>query len=112
MVVPIPLVDEWGHILLQNLFALLKGCKQSKVDGSLLLLKKKTCSHEKVIMYWKQKIIIGAIINMKITFFILYFYVEKPHLENKLNRIFKNISTCTKCSILQNGLHVDEILIF
>jgi hypothetical protein len=29
-----------------------------------------------------------------------------------LSRIFKNVFTCTKCPILQNGLHVDEILIF
>jgi hypothetical protein len=33
-------------------------------------------------------------------------------LKVELSRIFKNISTCTKCQILQNGLHVGEILIF
>jgi len=30
----------------------------------------------------------------------------------ELSRILKIISTCTKCLILQNGLHVDGILIF
>ncbi len=34
-----------------------------------------------------------------------------PILKLKLNRILKNISTCPKCLILQNELHVDEILI-
>ncbi len=37
--------------------------------------------------------------------------LRNPILKVKLRRIFKNISTCTKCPILQNGLHVDEILI-
>jgi len=32
-------------------------------------------------------------------------------LKVELRRIFENISTCTKCLILQNGLHVGEILI-
>ncbi len=38
--------------------------------------------------------------------------LRNPILKIKLSRIFKNISTCTKCSILQNGLHVDEMFIF
>jgi hypothetical protein len=38
--------------------------------------------------------------------------LKNPILKVKLSRIFFNISTYTKCSILQNGLHVDEILIF
>jgi len=33
-------------------------------------------------------------------------------LKVELGKIFKIISICTKCPILQNGLHVDEILIF
>jgi hypothetical protein len=33
-------------------------------------------------------------------------------LKITLNRIFLNISTCTKCLILQNGLHVNDLLIF
>jgi hypothetical protein len=32
-------------------------------------------------------------------------------LKVELRRFFLNISTYTKCPILQNGLHVDEILI-
>jgi hypothetical protein len=38
--------------------------------------------------------------------------LKVPILKVKLNRILKNISTCKKCLILQNELHVDEILIF
>jgi ketopantoate reductase len=38
--------------------------------------------------------------------------LKNPILKVKLNKILKNISTCTKCLILQNGLNVDEILIF
>jgi hypothetical protein len=38
--------------------------------------------------------------------------MKKPILKVELSRIKKNASTCTRCSILQNGLHVDEILIF
>ncbi len=37
--------------------------------------------------------------------------MKKPILKVELSKFFKNIFTCTKCSILQNGLHVDEILI-
>jgi hypothetical protein len=35
-----------------------------------------------------------------------------PILEVKSNKFFKNVSTCTRCVILQNGLHVNKILIF
>jgi hypothetical protein len=34
-----------------------------------------------------------------------------PILKLQLSRIFLNVSTSTKCPILQNGLIVDEILI-
>jgi hypothetical protein len=37
--------------------------------------------------------------------------LKKPILKVELNINFKNISTFTKCTFLQNGLHVDEILI-
>ncbi len=37
--------------------------------------------------------------------------MKTPILKVGLSRIFKNVSTCTKCHILQNGLHIDEILI-
>jgi hypothetical protein len=45
---------------------------------------------------------------------ILYFIFESlknPILKVGLSRILKNVFTCTKCLILQNVLHVDEILI-
>jgi hypothetical protein len=38
--------------------------------------------------------------------------LKNPVLKVNLNKIKKIISTCTKCSIFQNGLHADEILIF
>jgi len=38
--------------------------------------------------------------------------LKNPILKIELNRIFKIISNHSKCLILQNGLHVDEILIF
>jgi hypothetical protein len=38
--------------------------------------------------------------------------LKKPILKIKLNTIFENVSTCTKSPILQNGLDVDETLIF
>jgi hypothetical protein len=38
--------------------------------------------------------------------------LKNPIFKEELSGIFKIISTCTKCPILQNGLHVDEILIF
>jgi hypothetical protein len=47
-----------------------------------------------------------------IIFHFMFEMLKNPILKVKLSRIFKNISICTKCSILQNGLHVDEILIF
>jgi hypothetical protein len=45
-----------------------------------------------------------------ISHFILIF-LKNPILKVDLNRTFKNASTCTRCLILQNGLHVNEILI-
>jgi hypothetical protein len=41
----------------------------------------------------------------------MYKMLENPILKVELNRIKKIISTCTNCSILQNGLHVNEISI-
>jgi hypothetical protein len=48
---------------------------------------------------------------MRIFHFILIF-LKNPILRVGLNRIYKNVSTCTKCPIVQNGPHVDEILFF
>ncbi len=38
--------------------------------------------------------------------------LKNPNLKVEVSKFFKNISTCTKCPILQNGLPIDEILIF
>jgi hypothetical protein len=48
---------------------------------------------------------------MMIIFHFIFRMMKNPILKVGLTRIFKNVSTCTKCSILQNGLHVNEILI-
>jgi hypothetical protein len=45
---------------------------------------------------------------------ILHFTLSNfgsPILKVKSNRIFLNVSIYTRCAILQNGLHVDKILI-
>jgi hypothetical protein len=54
---------------------------------------------------------LGTIINMIIIFHFMFKMLKKSILKIELSRILKIISTCTKCLILQNGLHVDEILI-
>jgi hypothetical protein len=47
-----------------------------------------------------------------IIFRFIFKVLKNPISKIRLSKIFKNVSTCTKCPILQNGLHVDEILIF
>jgi len=47
-----------------------------------------------------------------IIFHFIFKMLKKPILKVELSRFFFKKSTCIKCSILQNGLHVDEILIF
>jgi hypothetical protein len=47
-----------------------------------------------------------------IIFHFIFKMLKNIILKIKWSRFFKNVSTCTKCSILQNGLHVNEILIF
>ncbi len=46
-----------------------------------------------------------------IIFHFMFKMLKNPILKVELNRILKIIFICTKCPILQNGLHVDEILI-
>ncbi len=46
---------------------------------------------------------------MMIIFHFIFKILTNPILKVKC-RFFKNVSTCTKCLILQNGLHVNEIL--
>ncbi len=52
-----------------------------------------------------------TIINIIIISHFIFKNLKNPILKVFLNRIFKNASTCTRCSILQNGLHVNEISI-
>jgi len=49
---------------------------------------------------------------MMIIFHLIFKILKEPILKVGLSRIKKNVSTCTKYPILQNGLHVDETLIF
>jgi hypothetical protein len=46
-----------------------------------------------------------------IIFHFIFKMLKNPILKVELSRFFQKNSTCTKCLILQNGLHVDEILI-
>jgi hypothetical protein len=46
-----------------------------------------------------------------IIFYFIFKNLKNPILKVRLSRILKNVSTCTKCPILQNGLYIDEILI-
>ncbi len=48
---------------------------------------------------------------MMVIFHFIFENLKNPILKIGLNIILKNVSTYTKCLILQNGLHVDEILI-
>jgi hypothetical protein len=47
-----------------------------------------------------------------IIFHFIFKMLKNTILKIEWSRIFKNVSTCTKCLILQNGLHVNEIFIF
>jgi hypothetical protein len=49
---------------------------------------------------------------MVIIFHFIFEILKNPIMKLELNRIFKNVVTCTRCQILQNGLHVDAILFF
>ncbi len=40
------------------------------------------------------------------------FYILNADISPFESKNFKNVSTCTRCLILQNELHVDEILFF
>jgi hypothetical protein len=48
---------------------------------------------------------------MMIIFHFTFKILKNPIFKIKLSKIVLNVSTCTKCLILQNGLHVNEILI-
>jgi hypothetical protein len=49
-------------------------------------------------------------ISMRILFHFNIIILKNEHLHVDLSRFYKIASTCNKCSILQNGLQVDEIL--
>jgi len=60
----------------------------------------------------KIEITFCTMINMMIIFHFMFKMLKNSILKVELSRIFKNISTYTKCPILQSGLHINEILIF
>jgi hypothetical protein len=49
---------------------------------------------------------------MMIIFHFIFKMLKIPILKVELSRIFFNAFTCTRCLILQNGLHVDEKFFF
>ncbi len=59
----------------------------------------------------KVEILLGTITNLMINFHFILKMLRSPILKVNLNRTLKNGSTCKRCLILQNELHVDEILI-
>ncbi len=87
-----------------------RGCKQSKVNGSLLFVQKINVAMNFFNIVLKL-FFFSKIISMMIIFHFIFKMLKNPILKVELSRISKNISTCTKCPVLQNGLHVDEILI-
>jgi len=50
--------------------------------------------------------------NIMIIFHFMIIMLKTPILKIDLSIIFLNASTCMKCHILQNGLQIDEMLIF
>ncbi len=70
---------------------------------------------------WRTKNM-GYILQLQHSHKLIWNYIKKSHIyisqccklyKYMCTIIFlKKVSTCTKCMILQNGLHVDEILIF
>jgi hypothetical protein len=50
--------------------------------------------------------------NMMIIFHFMVIMLKTPILKVDLNLFIFNTSICMRCSILQNGLQVDVILIF
>jgi len=55
---------------------------------------------------------IYSMISMKIIFHFNIKNFKNKHFHIYLNKIYKIAFACKKCSILQNGLQVDEILNF
>ncbi len=58
----------------------------------------------------KVEILFYTMINMKINFQFNIINLKDEHFHVDLSEFYKIASTCKKCSILQNGLQVDEIL--
>jgi hypothetical protein len=50
-------------------------------------------------------------INMEINFHFNNINMKDEHFHVDLNRFYKIAYTCRKCSILQNGLQIDELLL-
>jgi hypothetical protein len=64
----------------------------------------------KNIYMLKVEILFFTIINMMIIFHFIFLMLKNPILIVYLSISFLNASTCTRCLILENGLHVDEFL--
>jgi hypothetical protein len=58
----------------------------------------------------KVEILFYSMINMKIKFHFNIINLKDEHFHVDLSRFYKIAFICKKCSILQNGLKVDEIL--
>jgi hypothetical protein len=58
------------------------------------------------------KLLFFTMTNILKIFHFMIIMLKNPILKIDLSRFFLNASTCMKCHILQNGLQVDEILIF
>jgi len=60
----------------------------------------------------KVEILFCTIINMMIIFHFIFKMLKNPILIVDLSIIFKNVSTCTRCLILENGLDVHDFIFF
>jgi membrane-bound acyltransferase YfiQ involved in biofilm formation len=65
----------------------------------------------KMFLCIESRIFFCTIINVMIIFHFTFKMLENPILKVELSRI-KNEIYLHKCLILQNGLHVNELLIF
>jgi hypothetical protein len=85
-------------------------CKKGKVNGSLLCFKNIYKRPWKSSNVLKVKNLFCTIINMMIIFHFIFKMLKIPILKIDLSRIVFYALTCTRCLILQNGLHVDEFI--
>jgi hypothetical protein len=75
--------------------------------------KKNTSSNKKNLDVLKVEILFYTMTNMMIIFHFMIIMLKTPILKVDLNMFFfLNAYICMRCSILQNGLQIDVILIF